>query len=80
MPSTEKPSKSDRSMEQTGLNYLIGKITDTWFNDNFRDWSAVRRFFVAFMGSATFMVAYYAYDFPTTSFERVVPDRRAKKV
>jgi hypothetical protein len=40
------------------IDTLVERLTDAWFNDNFRDWLPKHRFACAFAGSATFVATF----------------------
>ena len=70
MSSPKHQKRPEGQSTPTGLDRFIDNVTETWFNDNFRDWPWSRRFAFAFAGSATFALAFFAFDFPETSSDR----------
>ena len=71
MSSPKRQKHPDGQSTPTDLDRFIDNVTETWFNDNFRDWSQRRRFAFAFAGSGTFALAYFAFDVPETSINRL---------
>ncbi len=58
MPQEKAENCSCKPCDTRGLDRLLHKLTDAWFNDNFKDWGQSRRFACALAGSATFFFGF----------------------
>ncbi len=70
MRPSENQEHLDAQAKHTGFNNFIDKITEIWFNDDFRKRSGIFRFAYSFVGSVTFAIAFSVYEYPKTSLDR----------
>ena len=73
MCSPNDPKHPDSQTKSTGLDRFIDEITDTWFPDKSDDLKCRTCFALA--GSATFVLAFFAYEWPKTSSDRKVDEK-----
>ena len=80
MSSREDQNDSGNPVRSAGFARFMDKITDSWFNDDFRNWPEQRnscrcwpplvRFAFAFAGSSTSGLAFFIYNIGMTSIDR----------